>query len=275
MKLLFYSVFAVVLINLIGFAIHFITQISLKKALFSYRLSAPFHGVMPRVWMTGAGLVFLVLSLGASKFFFGRAVPGLLSLVFFPYLMQWMGAWILSERKRSLDASSIAFLYALQGLVKVGVSMPQALFKITQSQEGLFAESFSKYLDRYEEGTSLSELILRFRSRSLLGFSGSFLASLEMAHRKGLSVAILLEHMIPLLEAECQSFERIRSLRRSIWVQVFVTFLLPWCVLLALFSFQPEMWSHVSVEPTFWIILVLALLYESLGVFVLWNVSDF
>jgi Flp pilus assembly protein TadB len=278
-KSLFYSVFfaicAVFLANLTGFVIHFFTQRYLKKELFRNRLTASLQGHSTRFLMTGACFAALGVGLIVSYILFGRVIYGLLVVFMFPLVMRAVGYWMVAERRHGLDTSSISFLYALQGLVKVGVSMPRALFQISQTQEGPFAESFSKYLDRFDEGESLTYLIQRFRLKSGLGFSGVFFSSLEMAHRKGLSVAPLLEHMIPLLEAESQTSERVRSLRKSIAVQVLITFFLPWGVLLSLFYFQPEMWSHVATQMSFWALVTLSLLYECIGCVILWIVSDF
>jgi Flp pilus assembly protein TadB len=174
-----------------------------------------------------------------------------------------------------LDRSSLSYLHALRGLVAVGESLPSALFRLATSVPAPFAVTLQSFLGSFDGGRPLRECLQRFRERSELRVTGTCLAMLEMAYRQGLSVGPLLDRLLPVLESEHAHRERIRELRRATFAQLAIAAAIPLVLGCTLHLFQPETLTHFAGSPLFRPVLFLVFIFESLGAWVIWKVSNF
>ena len=228
-------------------------------------LRARFNQVLGLVLVGGMGVSWI----GTGRFLFGLFLLGMTPIAFRLYA-GFRHQRILEE----LERSSLSFFHALLGMVRVGKSFPTAILELTKSTPSAFSTLLSGNLKNFAEGKSLPQLLGKFRFRVGLEFTGVYLSSLEMAYRQGLSVGPLLEKMIPILESEFQSKRRIQDLRRSALAQGFVAFLIPWVLVLALNICEPDVFYRTG--SSIWILSgMVAVIFEAMGVCVLWNLSAF
>ncbi len=223
------------------------------------------------LWVLGLGLGGPAI----TGYLFRSPIFGLLGLVTLP----WLPKWTLKQMRRSfqqkIECSSIGYLYALRGLTHAGLSLPSALFLLSEQDNLTFASELAESLARYQKGHSLSLCLDRFRTRSGAELVGSFLVLLEMAYREGLPIVPLLDCFLPMLESERVARRRIQSVKRTAAAQAAIAFFIPWIVGATLYLFQPEIIQHaVEHECSVWIILgVIA--FETTGVCILWECSRF
>lgn len=187
-------------------------------------------------------LIGASLTLGLS---YGKRCPeiGLGGVVFVPILVLLAARQILEHQRIRLEESFLSFIYALQGMVEVGWSLPTALFKLAHGMDGKFSERLRRYLRKYREGTSLLSCLERFRTRHPSFASGRALLLLELSYRSGLSVLPILETILPTLEARFQMAQKQRTLMRSVLAQGLTAALLPYGVLYFVWMFEPSLLS--------------------------------
>jgi Flp pilus assembly protein TadB len=218
-------------------------------------------------WLVGGFFV--------SWLFSGRLIFGLAGAVPLPWVVRATGEARARGRSRALDRSALSYLYALQGLLQVGRSLPVALFELAERIPAPFATTMRDFLAPFDAGKPLHACLARFRARSSLKLSATCLALLELAYRNGLPVSPLLERILPVLESEHESGERIRSLRRGLVAQAAVAFFSPWFVGGFLFYCQPEVLQRFLDSGVGWPLAGLVVAWEGMGVLALWKVSTF
>jgi Flp pilus assembly protein TadB len=193
----------------------------------------------------------------------GSPGVGLLAGLATPLVLPAWGKWRAEKNVDRLERDAIGFFHALLGLARAGIAVPTALFRLVDVLPGEFARALAPNLRDFETGRSLDVCLEKFRRRRELRLVGGCLAVLQVAHREGLPVTPFLERLLPLLEAERRGRERINAVRRSVVVQAAVAFATPWLIggLLG------------ARAGTF--ALVAALVWETIGGWLLWNVSKF
>lgn len=211
-----------------------------------------------------------------STYFWKSPVSGLVGMIFgFPLLYRWLLRSQYSKHLESVDENSLSFLYALQGLSDVGISLPSALFILAERIDGPFALEFRKSLKKYDDGKSLSELIGLFQKRAGLKLSGTYLNLIERVYSQGLSVTPLLSKMVPLLEMESGASQKIKNLRKASFAQIGMAFCVPWVVVFSLVMFQGDLIFRFLESPKGWLVVGIALLLEGIGARIIWQVSKF
>lgn len=222
-----------------------------------------------------AALIVLSLGFVVSWLATDRLIFGLFSLLPLPGVLLGINRWLRNRYEITLEKSAICFLYALEGLLKVGIGFPAALFRLSESFRGRFTQLLRGQLYHYEEGKALSRCLERVRAQAGIEGVGFCLAVMEMAYEKGLPVASFLERMVPLLEDEQAHNAKIRALRHSLLAQALTAVVLPWVLLSALWLLEPGMaWERISGR-WFWGTVLLTLTYEALGLVVIWKISSF
>lgn len=149
------------------------------------------------------------------------------------------------------------------------------MFDLTRSQNSPFSNRLKKYLKNYEEGRSFNLVLAQFRINTGLPVVGNYLRTLEMAYAQGLQMAPLLESMIPDLEAEQNHQKKIEDLRLQMISQAFLAFMMPWGLAGALYFFNPELFHSLAAKRGTIFIGLVALIIESVGVWVLWQITKF
>jgi Flp pilus assembly protein TadB len=176
-----------------------------------------------------------------------------------------------------LEEGALAFFLTLDGYLKVGIALPNALFRLSNNTSNPFAVFLAGDLTRFYEGRPLSDCLFRFRKRSLLRQVGLYLVLLELAYRRGLSVGPLLQKALPALERDLQSGQTILQAQRSVLLPISVAAALPWVMMLALGWLQPELLQKVWQENGTLLrsVSLGALGFEAIGGIVVWKAGRF
>lgn len=272
---LFFFLAAVFLANAIIFLIHHTLRKTLKNEFFRLKRANQFRLPKQREILIGSLWIFLLCGIVFSYLLFKRPIFGLLVFLFLPAILRLITQWRMWVRRWEFDEAALSFLVALRGLVHVGMSLPTALFQISKSSPSGFAQHLARHLNRFEEGHSLGETLLRFQKRAGLGHSAIVLTLLEMAYARGLQAGPILDQIIPLLESERHAEKRVWDLRKSTLFQAVTAFCLPWALGSLLIFFQPEIMERFLQSGMFYGVGGIALLFQCLGVFILWRLSAF
>ncbi len=222
-----------------------------------------------------AALAFLLAGIGGAGLLVGSPIFGLGGLFFLPLWLSQISRLLVAERSRVVEKSAITFLHALTGLLQAGVSLPAALFHLSTSVSSPFFTGLGRFLRRYEKGSSLSECLGDYQEAAQLGRTGHLLTSLELSYARGLPVLPLLQRMVPVLEADWEGKEKIRALRRSALGQALLAGAIPWALFLGLYFFEPEVALRFQNSKGFVPIVMVASVWEGIGVWSLWKLSSY
>lgn len=231
--------------------------------------------ILPWQACLGVALVFVVGSTVFGALLFNHASVGLLSVLLVPSLIKGVQRVCAGQYRFKLEQSAVSYFYALQGLVRSGISFPTAVFEIARNQPTVFAQVLNDFVEGYEKGKSLSHCLSKFRLKSGLPFTGFVLSVLELAYREGLPLAPFLERVTPIVEKELGQQDKIKKLRQSLAVQLGVAALVPAFVLFTLQYFEPGRLEFFLAQWWCGWLLLAVFVYVGMGVFVIWNVSKF
>jgi hypothetical protein len=110
-------------------------------------------------------------------------------------------------------------LYLLKSFIQSGFSLPAAIVEISASSKYLLARYFKYLLKRFSKGRKL---------KNALGFQNhSDWTLLFQAHLRGLRVLPVLEKIIYLKELELQIEEKIKTVKRNAYLQIFIAIAVP------------------------------------------------
>ncbi|MBI4403041.1 MAG: type II secretion system F family protein [Deltaproteobacteria bacterium] len=257
------------------FAITLLLRMSIQSSLRQFSGGLAFH-------LQGLREVFIYTSLGAilvSIFFvaicakrpvFGLAIVFLVPVLASPFARKWK-----TYRTYCLDRSALSFFYALQGLIRSGISLPTALFELSKSLPSPFATQMNIFLKHYQDGKVLSDCMQGLKLKGNLKLSGLVLSTIQMAYVRGLSFGPFLDRMLPTLRSEQEAEEKERSLRRSVWMQMMVALLVPWFIGASLYFFQAEAFTHLLTGRTFFLLLLPAVTFQLAGLLIIQRVCRF
>jgi Flp pilus assembly protein TadB len=220
----------------------------------------------------------LAILLGGAAAGVGMAGSPLYGLGFaflVPAALRLVVRWAAERQAAALDGSAIAYFRALRGLIRSGLGLPYAIFRLAEAVPSPFSEAMRPFLGAYAAGRPLADCLDRFRGKMDLRLTGICLTVLQTAYREGLPIGPFLDRMLPLLESEQRGRARIASLRRSIAVQALVAALTPPLLAVVLHAFQPEVGAHFAGSRAGRAVIGLALGMELCGTVVLWKVSSF
>ena len=272
---LFFILFAVLIASFLGVICftrlsNFIAWRELKKCGRALSEVAVF-----RTWFNASLILTLFLGGLASWIWTRKFSFGFVFVLATPVVFRLWVRYCDFRVKRSLETSALSFFNALLGLIQSGKGLSVALFDLTRSQNSPFSDKLKKHLKNYEEGRSFSVVLAQFRKNTALPVVGSYLLALEMAYAQGLQIAPLLESIIPALEAEQNYQKKIGDLRFQMISQACLSFVIPWGLAGALYFFNPELFHSLSVKGGTICIGLVALIIESIGVWVLWQITKF
>jgi Flp pilus assembly protein TadB len=219
------------------------------------------------VWLLWWGTALFGAALGAV--FFDHPLLGLAGGALFPVLRIWSLGVVRARQERALESSALTFFHGLQGLLRVGISLPAALFRLSSAVDSPFTARLRVTLEGFERGRSLSACLDRLRARAGLAQTGLCLDILEEAHRKGLTLGPFLDRVLPWLEAESRDRERILGARRGALAQGVLVSVLPWGVAVLLAG-SPGAWT-----PGTWLAAGGALSLQGTGLWALTRLSRF
>ena len=167
------------------------------------------------------------------------------------------------------------FLYALPGLLEVGISFTQALEILRPQKAGTLQNLLDWGIHHFKRGAPLNATFVRLKAKTPEPLVSRALQILEMAQRKGIALQPLVRSSIESLEAEVQVREKLAQLRKSLLVQVALAFCTPWILGAATAWFQPELvefWKSQK-QSAFWV--WGAFLWEGIGLWILYHQTRF
>ena len=219
----------------------------------------------------------LALGLGACLWFACSPFFGLGGLILVPAMVRLGQRRRHRTKQRQMEKAALAFFHSLLGLNQVGLSLPAALFQLTQKfrAENSFAEALSRHLERYREGKSLSLCLGRFRATADLPRAGLCLSMLEMAYSQGLPVGPFLARLLATAELEAWTEDKLRGLKHSAAGQAAFAFFIPWILGATVYAFQPDFFASLVSDGRLVGLALGCLLLESLGIWLVWQYSVF
>lgn len=228
-----------------------------------------------RYWFNLATVLVLVFGFFLSWIWTENLSFGALSLLFSPWVFRGLVGYREYRAKRVLEVSALSFFSGLLGLIQSGRGLSSALFELAQSQVNPFSQKLGRHLRTYEEGRGLSRILLEFKKKIGLPVIGTYLASLEMAYRQGLEMGPLIEKMIPSIELE-QGFKgKIEDLRKQMFTQATMAFMMPWFLSAVLWKFNPNLFGTLANRSLIQMIGICAFSIELIGLWVLWQLTKF
>jgi len=177
--------------------------------------------------------------------------------------------------KSEIEKESLSFLYSLRGMIGLGITFPRAVYQLSHQRQGRFIKTLSPLFHSFEKGDSLEMVIQRFVSRSGLDLISRPLVLMEIAHRKGLPLCPILDGLLPLIELEIQSRERIELLNKNIAAQAFLSALIPWLIGAVMWTFQPQFMDGLFKSYYFWVLGGFVLIWEGLGIWLIYQKTRF
>ena len=179
------------------------------------------------------------------------------------------------KTQAQFETTGIAYFYALRGLVQSGLGLSAAMIHLSQVQKTPFAAAMSRSLERFEKGQGFQDCLDRFHARLPSKRVGLCLKALHLAYQQGLAAGPILDRIIPVLEAEQDAVQRLRTLRQSAAAQAAVAFCMPWLVFAVLAQCEPGVLEGVFDAPSGWAFLAGILGLECVGAAFLWMLSRF
>jgi len=231
-------------------------------------------GSVPKhlAWLSGAGLLLLV---ALTAMVWKRPDFGLLGIIFVPLFIGQLVLYFARRRNTQVDTLGLGFLFGLSGLLKAGVSLPNAVLQLTRGRHSAFEKSLGFFLQDFRNGRSLTECLTQFRKNEELRTMGISLAFLEMAYRNGFSLGALLDRLLPSLQTDLDNHARIRSIRKTGIYQGLFGMLLPWFLMAFLFALQPELTQDLWQRATWYCVIFVSVILEGVGFLLLWQLCRF
>lgn len=222
-------------------------------------------------WISAGILIFFIL----FYYITGKLGMGSFCLSLVPIVLIVFEAQRHKRERKELLEDFFSFLLALQGLSEAGNSFPVSLYQLTEKSSGRFTTLMKSVLESFEKGESLENLIQKIKKDSLATQVANSLQLMEVASRKGLTLAPLLESLILVLELEIQAAERIKSLNRSLGTQAVIAALVPWFLGGVAAFFQPELVGVFFQTFLGQSALVGTIIIEGMGLWVVRKVTRF
>jgi hypothetical protein len=217
------------------------------------------------------------LAIAVPGFAFGlftdKPIFGLAGLLALPALVHLITALRGTHHRAALDDSGLSYLHALRGLVHSGLGLSAAFFRLAEVQRTPFAIAMAKSLDGYADGKTLAACLDRLHRRVDSPLMGATLRALQSAYHRGLPVGVVLDQMVPALEAERDADRRVADLRHAAWAQAAVAFVVPWILVAASLACRPE--AGWLSGASGWVLVAGALAVEGTGVWLIGQCSRF
>ena len=166
-------------------------------------------------------------------------------------------------------------LYAIKGLLEVGTPFPQAVQFISLESSSQATFLLSRIVRGFQNGKSLATNFKNLEFKSPGEWVYRSLILIEQAYRKGLALSPLVESLLQILELEFQAEKRLKRLQTEIWVQAGVASVIPWILSFVCWIFQPEIMEQAMSSSSGKILLLLIIIWEGIGVWVLRRVNRF
>ncbi|NBW99225.1 hypothetical protein EBR03_06605 [bacterium] len=169
----------------------------------------------------------------------------------------------------------LSFLYALPGLLEVGISFTQALEILRPQKEGTLQTLLDWGIHHFKRGAPLNATFVRLKAKIPEPLVSRSLQIFEMAQRKGIALQPLVRNSIESLEAEVQVREKLAQLRKSLLFQVALAFCTPWILGAATAWFQPELVEFWKSQKQSALVVWGAFLWEGMGLWILYHQTRF
>lgn len=167
------------------------------------------------------------------------------------------------------------FLYALPGLLEVGISFTQALDILRPKNSGTLQNLLNWGIHNFKRGVPLNATFVRLEAKTPEPLVGRTLQILEMAQRKGIALQPLVRSSIESLEAEVQVREKLAQMRKSLLFQMAIAFCTPWILGAVTAWFQPELIEFWGARQQSALVVWGAFLWEGMGLWILYHQTRF
>ncbi|VCU71581.1 Bacterial type II secretion system protein F domain protein [Pigmentiphaga humi] len=174
------------------------------------------------------------------------------------------------RRLRRFDAQLPDALLALACALRAGASLPAALRQLVAEGEPPLAQEFALMLREQRLGTALDLSLANLGDRMPTEAASLVVAALRIAAETGGNLADTLERIAATVRARLHMEGRVRALTAQGRLQSRVVGVLPWLLIAALHSLEPETMGLLWTTREGWAVLSLVAVLDLLG---LWMIA--
>ncbi len=202
------------------------------------------------------GNIVISLALAAGGFFLPRLV-------------------IFMLKKRRLNAFNVQLLEAMQMLsssLRAGLTLDQAIERVGAQFSPPLSQEFALVVKECSFGLPLEKALENLKQRMRSEDLELMVLTSIIAINMGADLAYMYDRISETIRERNTMQGKIKSLTSEGRMQGVVLGLLPWGLALIMYLMQPSMIERLFNDPVGWVILSLAILFEGVGVYLIWKI---
>lgn len=218
-----------------------------------------------QVWL--ASVVFSMLVAGALMLFTGSVVLAVLGGLAMLLLPPWGLHWVRKRRLWQIEQQLPDFALALASALRAGSSLQYALRHVSELSPPPLAQELALLYREQRLGLSFDSVLQMWAQRLPAEGIRLLVSALRVSIHSGGSLAETLERLAITLRTRQQLQGRILALTAQGRLQAGVMVALPLLLAGVLTWLSPESMQPLWTTPTGWMVLLLIIFLESLGLF--------
>jgi tight adherence protein B len=219
-------------------------------------------------------LVSGILSILMLVIFFSVLPLGLL-IAGFVFFHSWrlprffLKTFIKPQRVSNLSVQMIDGLTLMANGLKAGLSVPQALEIVVKEMPAPISQEFGQVLNANQVGTPLDvafeELMKRMGSEDV----SMFVTSVNILSETGGNQAETYQNIVKTIRERIKLQQKITAMTAQGMTSAVIVGILPWALAVMLYIADAERMKPLFFTPPGWVILLLVLILEAVGFFVI------
>lgn len=189
-----------------------------------------------------------ILSLCIGALFFLLALPNFimsLSLGFISFLVTWKGVELVmkslwGQYKSTVDSQMVEAMVLMANGMKVGLTVSQAMERVTQSLKGPLAGEFTLVLNKLKLGMNLEEAINEMSSKLSLQDMTMFATSVNILKETGGNLAETFDTISDTIRSRQKVQSKIKALTSQGMMQAKMVSVVPFILLFIMYFTNPK-----------------------------------
>ena len=205
--------------------------------------------------------VLLLLAVGTHPLV---ALLGGVSVLILPRLGL---TWARERRRRRLDTQLPDFLLALAGALRAGSGLQVGLKQVVQHSSRPLSQELGLVLQQQRMGMTFIDALDAFQARVGTESVGLVVAAIKVSGQTGGGLAETLETISTTVRKRLQLLAKIRALTSQGRMQAWIMAGLPVVMVIALNALDPTTMAGLWQTPLGWVVIVLVVLLEAVGMY--------
>ncbi|MBK6895522.1 MAG: type II secretion system F family protein [Alphaproteobacteria bacterium] len=246
-----------------------------KKVTIAMKLGQAGLETTPRQFWIFSILCGAVLTGGAYFFGMSEYVVGLMPIIGTLGLPRFVLRFLIKRRQKNFLAEFADALEAIVRLLKAGMPVSEAVAMISREFEGPVGEEMSRVYDKQKIGIPLHEAALDATKRMPLTEMQMFATGLAIQAQTGSSLSEVLTNLANVIRARFRLKRKIVALSSEAIASASIIGALPILVALGLYFLNPDYIMILFTTPTGKWLVAGAVVWMSMGVFVMKAMINF